>query len=335
MGTITTDALTFAQQHVRCFYASDFFPDPDEFDAIWASWDEVIEYYQNARVAELGTTPEDMACAKATGGYRIVHQLQPLDTITYCALSSIVAPHLELARIAENEGVACSYRLELDSSGRFFKQDADGYSIFRRRSVDLAATHAWVLVADIAGFYNHIYVHRVEGAVQKLDPALRTVASDLHEFLLNLNDRVSIGVPVGPAASVVVAELILNDIDQFLRTHHRHPTYTRYVDDFRFFSNSRSDLEEVWHDLASYLYRAQRLTLANGKCRILSASEFNDEVLFPRTAANRASLAKMVGISFDDLVGEYASIAESPPAARETQQAPKRSRRRWSGYLLN
>jgi hypothetical protein len=214
----------------------------------------------------LGTTPEDMACAKATGGYRLVHQLQPLDAITDTALIWTIAPYLEAKRIPETENVACSYRIDLDEKGRIFKANVGGYSNYRTCSKDLTDENDWVFTADIAGFYNHIYVHRVEGAVEHLDRSLKGVAEVLHEFLLNLNNRVSIGIPVGPAASIVVSELVLNEVDDFLRNHRTHATYTRYVDDFRFFSNSRSELEELWHDLSSFLYRAHRLTLANGKC---------------------------------------------------------------------
>src|SRR5262245_28965344 len=141
MTTITEESLLFAQQHVRSFYASDFFPDADEFSAIWAGWDEVLDHYKRADVTQLGVTPEDMACAKAVVGFRIVHQLQPLDVITYTALASVIAPHLEAARISEQEGVACSYRVALDSKGRFFRSDTDGYSVYRQRSAELADSH--------------------------------------------------------------------------------------------------------------------------------------------------------------------------------------------------
>jgi hypothetical protein len=312
MSNLTEPALEFAKQHVRSFYASDFFPDPDEFDAVWMGWDEVLSFYKTAEIAKQGTTFEDMACAKARGGYRIVHQLLPIDTITYAALASLIAPHLEEKRRPESEGVACSYRIDLDASGQLFKPNVDGYGTFRAQSKELAEIYDWIFVADISGFYNHIYVHRVEGAVQRLDPALDSVASDLHAFLLNLNDRVSIGIPVGPAASIVVAELILNEVDDFLHTHRLRPSYTRYVDDFRFFSNSRIDLDTVWHDLAAFLYRAYRLTLADGKCEILPASRFRDEVLSPPVDKKQKELAEKIGISFADLEGEYKSPKQAP-----------------------
>jgi hypothetical protein len=228
--------LGFAREHIKHFYASDFFPDADEYAAVWAGWDEVLSHYQDTGATSVATTPEDIACGKATGGFRIVHQLQPLDTLTYTALAGIIAPHLEERRPAISEGIACSYRVDSDTNGRFFRADYDGYGFFRKRSDDLATSHSWVLLLDIASFYNHIYVHRVEGAVEKLDPALKTTASALHEFLLALNDRVSIGIPVGPAASIILAEAVLNDLDEYLRDHQGRCPYTRYVDDFRIFS---------------------------------------------------------------------------------------------------
>jgi hypothetical protein len=56
-----------------------------------------------------------------------------------------------------------------------------------------------------------------------------------------------------------------------------------------------------------FLYRAHRLTLANGKTRIFSALQFRDEVLSPPVNEKRRDLATRIGISFRDLEDEYSS----------------------------
>lgn len=320
MPKLNDGSLEFAKEHVRAFYASDFFPDADEFEALWMGWDDVRKYFAAADLKELGTTPEDMACAKSTGGFRIVHQLQPLDTLAYTALAHTIAPHLESKRIPENERVGCSYRLQPDTSGRFFKPNYDGFHVFTSQSVELSQTHEWVLLADIAGFYNHVYVHRIEGAIQDLDPALSAVANDAHEFLLNLNDRVSIGIPVGPAASIVFSELILNEIDQFTRAHRLHLSHTRYADDFRFFSNSKSDLAEFWHDLSAYLYRAQRLSLAATKSRIVSSGQFREMIIASDTNTRRAELAETLGVELSDFASMYPDEDAAKPERASTPE---------------
>ena len=131
----------------------------------------------------------------------------------------------------------------------------------------------------------------------------------IEEFLLNLNQRISVGIPIGPAASIIFAEAVLLDVDEFIRTQAKGTIqYVRYVDDFRLFSDSRCDLEEIQHELTSYLYRAHRLTLAAGKSRLIESDRFKDDLLQPpEEAEQRALEAKVAEFmeGFDE--GDYGS----------------------------
>src|SRR5437879_5800662 len=78
--------LDFARKHIEYHSSSDFFPDVNEFSALWAMWDEVKKQLLARDVQSMGEPPLQMAAPKANGGYRIVHQLNPLDALTYTAL---------------------------------------------------------------------------------------------------------------------------------------------------------------------------------------------------------------------------------------------------------
>lgn len=118
---LTVDELLFAQNHVKNFYSSDFFPDSDVFKALWHSWDEVVDHLTTTPLAELGSMPQTLSASKAGGGFRIVHQPKPLDILAYTAAVYKVAPYLEKARVDKRKNVACSYRIDVDlGSGRFF-----------------------------------------------------------------------------------------------------------------------------------------------------------------------------------------------------------------------
>ena len=93
------------------------------------------------------------------------------------------------------------------------------------------------------------------------------LADDLEDFLTRLNGGVSRGVPVGPVASVIMAEAVLMDVDAFLIE--RGVSHTRYVDDFRIFSNSREDLRKLLSELILYLHSNHRLVLSSDKTEIL------------------------------------------------------------------
>lgn len=158
------EELEFARRHIQNFYSSDFFPDVPEFDAVWAAWDEVRDYLENRSVENLGQPPLIMAAPKSGGGYRVVHQLHPLDALVYTALARKVAPELEERRSPAEEGIVCSYRINITPNGHFFSENRDGYSTFHENSSILADEKRYVLSLDIAGFYNHIYIHRVQSS---------------------------------------------------------------------------------------------------------------------------------------------------------------------------
>ena len=69
---LKAEELEFAKSHIQNFYASDFYPDLPEFDAVWASWDEVSEHILGREVSDLGQPPMSTAAPKSGGGYRVV-----------------------------------------------------------------------------------------------------------------------------------------------------------------------------------------------------------------------------------------------------------------------
>ena len=91
-------------------------------------------------------------------------------------------------------------------------------------------------MTDITDFYNQIYLHRLNNAIESADAQLKPVADDIETFLTTLNSKSSQGVPVEPAASIVMAEAVLIDVDAFLQD--QGVVHTRYADDIRVFSNS-------------------------------------------------------------------------------------------------
>jgi len=298
-------SLEFARKHIERFYASDFFPDAPEFDAIWASWDQVMAVLTQRNVSEMGDAPVIVAAPKGRTGYRLVHQLQPLDAIAYTALAHVVAEDVETRRSPRSDETVYSYRIAVADDGRFFDEEHDGYRAYHARAMELSMWHSYVLSVDIASFYNHIYIHRLQGALEQCGLGLRSISKTVEEFLLHLNQRQSIGIPVGPSASIVFAEALLVDVDDFLRRHFPHVAYVRYVDDFRFFAGSALELEDVHHELTSYLYRAHRLTLASGKTSLLQTHEFRDQMLAPPEDTEQSAFRTRVEELFGDLSSFY------------------------------
>lgn len=271
MTRLTGTALDFAKAHIERYYDSDFFPKPMVFEALWAQWDEVKKDLGGTNVEKLQVeTPRMMPAPKSTGGYRMVHQLQPLDAIIYTALAHQVSGCVEAARIPTSEETVFSYRVS-PTSDSFFGL-GNGYPAFQIRCRKLARSYGYVLTADIADFYNSIYSHRLNSALVEAKCQPTGIAKTVEDFITTLNGKASQGIPVGPAASIVMSEALLTDVDGFLRM--RRIEHTRYADDIRVFSNDRDALLVLEEELAFYLYDVHRLRLAAGKTEVLPSEVF-------------------------------------------------------------
>jgi len=290
---LTDDALEFARLHITKYYDSDFFPKPIEFEALWFNWDEVKQELSSKNVHKLWvTSPRVLPASKPSGDFRVVHQLEPLDAIVYTALAYEIAPSIETARPPAEEKIACSYRFKIDN-GSFFS-GGPGYSDFTEQTEYLANTHPYILVTDIVDFYNQIYLHRLSNAVEHADKSLKAVGDDIERFITSLNAKPSQGIPVGPAASIVMAEAVLIDVDNFLKN--QGVQHTRYVDDFRIFGNSIEQLTKIQQDLTIYLYDIHRLTLSGVKTFIKDAEEYVQQQLHNKYVEEKAHLFKSIEI---------------------------------------
>ncbi|MEC8009303.1 MAG: RNA-directed DNA polymerase [Pseudomonadota bacterium] len=287
MTMLTDESLEFAKEHITKYYDSDFFPKPFEFDAIWFSWAEVKKELTSRNINKLSPKiPNTLTSMKPKGGFRVVHQLDPLDTIIYTAMAYMVALPIEQARISLDQHVACSYRFEI-ANGSFFSK-GNGFVEFSDKSELLAKKYKYILTADITDFYNQIYLHRLNNAIACADNNLVGLSDDIEKFISKLNSKASQGIPVGPAASIVMAEAIMIDIDEFLRE--KDVFHTRYVDDFRIYSDSKEQLVDVLEDLTLYLYTTHRLTLVSDKTKILESEKYISEILHNQYQLERVEL---------------------------------------------
>lgn len=272
MATIKRESYEWALIHLIKFYDSDFYPTLFEFKAIKHDWDNILPFLLGLDINTYAPeTPFISAAPKPNGSYRVVHQLDPLDSLIFTALAYENASKIEAVRIPKERFIACSYRLNPDTDGSFFDTDNKGFEHFLTKAEELAAKFpdGYVLMTDLVDFYNQIYLHRVSNI---LEEAGSTNNGDFERFLLGLNNNVSKGIPVGPVPSIVVSEAILSDIDNKIVRH--TDNYTRYVDDINIFFPNKTEAQRLLHDLTIYLHSNHRLVLSSDKTRIIPTSEF-------------------------------------------------------------
>jgi hypothetical protein len=287
------ESLSWALTHVRRFGDTDIFPVPFEYDAIAHCWNSVAQYLQSLDFANQRITANRRVMViKPGGGFRAALQLDPFDHLMFTAAVYESASLIESARIPSDQKVACSYRVQPTVEGAFFAADS-GWKDFHIRSKELAASGSFshVLLADISDFYNQLGQHRIQNALE-----MATVSSErsgsIERFLNQITAKQSQGLPVGPSASIVLAEACLIDVDNFLRR--LDVPYVRYVDDFRLFCSSRKQAVEVRHSLAEYLFTVHRLSLESSKSSIQHVVRFtSDELSDPEESEEQAKVDKL------------------------------------------
>lgn len=300
--------LDWALKHVEQYGDTDIFPAPFEFKAIRSEWKArrpggtkqrvvVRDWLSAIDLLNWQTrTPRRCLSPKHQFGFRASMQPDPIDSLLYAGLVYEIGRDLEAVRINAAERVVHSYRFNPNADGRMFDPDFN-YESFRKRSVELARDNdcEWVVVADIADFYPRIYSHPLENALSEATTRSGHVTV-LKRMLSSWNYTVSYGVPVGPAASRLLAEVAIADVDAALQSEGL--VHTRFVDDYRVFCSTERAAYSALAFLANTLFENHGLTLQQHKTYIQPAADFLDANEASETELERKSLAE----KFEDIV---------------------------------
>lgn len=127
-----------------------------------------------------------------------------------------------------------------------------------------------ILITDISRFYSSIYTHSIPWALHTKATAKATRDNSLYGNLIdtelrNCQDQQTNGIPIGPITSNIIAEIILCEIDDKLKT--KINKGKRYVDDYMLFFNNISDAENAFKELQKYLLNYQ-LEINSNKTKI-------------------------------------------------------------------
>ena len=317
---LTNDAVEFAKTHITKFYDSDFFPKPFEYLALWDNWNDVKTYLTTTDLDNILMEDPTILCSpKPSGTFRIVHQIDPISSIVYTALTYMIAEKIEQNRFELSEQVACSYRVSIDRNTGTFFDNGTGYGDFLEKCSELNDTYEHVLITDISDFYNQVYVHRLRNAISALDTGFEPVAKSVEDFLLAINGSPTKGIPVGPASSIIMAEALMIDVDEFIsNSGFKH---TRYVDDFRIFANSKSELVNFLDKLTKYLFENHRLNLSSSKTEIISKANFVDNYLESPENVEKSHIHQTLAEIMEPQ-GAYQAYEEEPELPSETEIRP-------------
>ena len=99
----------------------------------------------------------------------------------------------------------------------------------------------YVVLTDLTEFYSSLYTHSVPWAIHgKLVAKAQRQAHALYgngldSLLRAAQDQQTVGIPIGPDTSLVVAEAVLSAVDREMAKRVQNLRGLRYMDDFEFY----------------------------------------------------------------------------------------------------
>jgi len=244
-----------------------FFDMPDKVKEILVDIEKRFDYW-------LSNYPVDSIKTCIPVGYTGYRWATVIDPIwnAYLLFETLkVSQNIEDSRIPIDKNSVFSYRIKhsLDE-GKIFDKEIN-WRLFYNTAIERAEDFSYVVRFDISDFYNRIYHHRLENALQRTN-AEKEGIKRIMTILQDISNNVSYGLPIGGNASRILAEVLLNSIDQVMLN--KKISYCRFVDDFILFAESREDAYRKLTWCAEFLLKNEGLALQKNKTLIQSKSEF-------------------------------------------------------------
>ena len=212
---------------------------------------------------------------------RLVHLLHPEDLLLYTSLTLIVKNDIEYSRVPRTKRRVYSYRASREGTKLYDSvRDTHQKYVDRLRSKANKKHTRAIAVTDIGDFYASIsqaQLKRLLKAAARTRRSMEAANLLVSVFAVGLVAREGHGIPTGPLASRILAEIVLDEIDKYLML--RRADFVRWVDDYNIFAPSKSSARSSVLDLACWLYSNCGLTLQAAKTHVLERDEYADRFL--------------------------------------------------------
>jgi len=287
------EAIQRAILHLSQLGDTDIFPPLFEFKFYAQRADAVAKTLSEYNSGQYKSkSAVEILSPKTALAFRIAHQLYATDTLLYTAAVISIAPEIEALRLERTEG-GFSYRYVPDMTKPQLFDRESSYHDWLLHVQELCkhenpfVNPTPVIETDISDFYPRIYFHRIEHVLDDAK-APNSVRKIIEQIIKCTRANQSYGLPIGSAASRLLAEGVLNDTDRMLKG--KAQAFTRYVDDFRIFTDSDQSSHSLLCQLAEHLMLTEGLSLNASKTRL--------------------SDTKSVGKSIDDRLTDVFTSAE-------------------------
>tara|TARA_R110000868_G_scaffold4950_6_gene30785 strand:+ start:790 stop:2340 length:1551 start_codon:yes stop_codon:yes gene_type:complete len=276
--TLNPDVLEWSIEHLVKNGDTDIFPHPFELSFLRDMKSELVEVLTKIPCTDfLSVSALESLVPKSRYGFRVAHQLYPIDTLVLTAACVEIGEEIEKLRCPNEDKVAFSYRFSPSEDFDFFDLNCK-YRHWLEYQFPIAVfseEFTNVVITDISDFYQRISHHRLENCLEQASGNNGCVGL-VRRYLKDIRARQSFGIPVGCNASRLLAELLLNDTDRALIAEGYK--FTRYVDDYRFFLTAEQEPYALLAFLAEHLMINEGLSLNPTKTKVLTWAEFIQEI---------------------------------------------------------
>lgn len=279
--TLAEGSYRWAIDHIFKESDTDLFPRPFELQIIHEMKDDIIlellkinlsTYQWN--MARRFIVPKDATSARAAT------QLDPIDSIVLAAIVYQFGNAIESRRVGDNK--VFSYRFRPTPDGRMYSNtkawnkfwEACKYKVgYEDEEGDFIASNEYetFITCDITDFYNQISLNTIIAQLGLCNiPSEATHA--LQTMLALVSNGTMRGIPVGPHACHLLAELALINVDNIMAA--KGIRYIRYADDFAIFCESEKQAKINITQLSEILDNQDRLNIQNTKTKFYSDTGF-------------------------------------------------------------
>ncbi|SOU87333.1 RNA-directed DNA polymerase [Tenacibaculum dicentrarchi] len=150
------------------------------------------------------------------------------------------------------------------------------FSEFKRRRSNKSFANLYEVKTDVSRFYGTIYTHSIPWLIhtKPIAKANRTdmtlLGNALDRDLRNVNSGQTMGIPIGPDTSLIIAEIITCIMDSQIQTKLKNVKSYRFIDDYYLYCDSYADAEKAFKFIQALLTEYQ-LDINEDKTKISKA----------------------------------------------------------------
>ncbi|OFY85029.1 MAG: hypothetical protein A3F72_04585 [Bacteroidetes bacterium RIFCSPLOWO2_12_FULL_35_15] len=208
-------------------------------------------------------------------GFRWATQIDPIWNAYFLAAVISIAKEIESTRIGKEENIIYSYRFSPNLENPMLFDTTYNWLKFQKDSLEFVKTNLeynFVVICDIADFYNRINHHPLENSLNRL-PVYNDIPKKIKKLIHKFSNTKSYGLPIGGEAARILAELVLNNTDRHL--YNQGIKFKRFVDDLHIFCKTLQEAHSALNFLSIKLMRNEGLNLQKHKTQIQSRIEFD------------------------------------------------------------